>query len=190
MRFQKRSDTGRCFYISRPNNPTKDTWPKLELKWLSSSEQMRMRVSESPACKFNLSLLPHCEPRRESLCPDRYQCASLLWNLPCIQQQQQQAHWRKMCQLSQSLLIANVQKLLLSKVHRPSFSWNGSLCPLTDINVPLCADKQTSQIKRSQRMCDPPLSHLCDHSTNRVAKCQFFYTDHFCPTKFTPRKSA
>ena len=23
-----------------------------------------------------------------------------------------------------------------------------------------------------------------------VAKCQFFYTDHFCPTKFTPRKSA
>ena len=25
---------------------------------------------------------------------------------------------------------------------------------------------------------------------NRVAKCQFFYTDHFCPTKFTPRKSA
>ena len=188
MRFQKRSDTGRCFYISRPNNPTKDTWPKLELKWLSSSEQMRMRVSESPACKFNLSLLPHCEPRRESLCPDRYQCASLLWNLPCIQQQQQQAHWRKMCQLSQSLLIANVQKLLLSKVQRPSFSWNGSLCPLTDINVPLCADKQTSQIKRSQRMCDPPLSHLCDHSTNRVAKCQFFYTDHFCPTKFTPIK--
>ena len=76
--------------------------------------------------------------------------------------------------LSQSLLIANVQKLLLSKVHRASFSWNGSLCPLTDINVPLCADKQTSQIKRSQRMCDPPLSHLCDHSTNRVAKCQFF----------------
>ena len=76
------------------------------------------------------------------------------------------------------------------KYTRPSFSWNGSLCPLTDINVPLCADKQTSQIKRSQRMCDPPLSHLCDHSTNRVAKCQFFYTDHFCSTKFTPRKSA
>ena len=24
----------------------------------------------------------------------------------------------------------------------------------------------------------------------RVAKCQFFYTDHFCPTKFTPRESA
>ena len=25
---------------------------------------------------------------------------------------------------------------------------------------------------------------------HRVAKCQFFYADHFCPTKFTPRKSA
>ena len=25
---------------------------------------------------------------------------------------------------------------------------------------------------------------------DRVAKCQFFYKDHFCPTKFTPRKSA
>ena len=24
----------------------------------------------------------------------------------------------------------------------------------------------------------------------RVAKCQFFYTDNFCPTKFSPRKSA
>ena len=28
------------------------------------------------------------------------------------------------------------------------------------------------------------------NARGRVAKCQFFYTDHFCPTKFTPRKSA
>ena len=29
-----------------------------------------------------------------------------------------------------------------------------------------------------------------DGPESRVAKCQFFYTDHLCPTKFTPRKSA
>ena len=168
MRFQKRSDMGRCFYISRPNNPTKDTWPKLELKWLSSSEQMRMRVSESLACRFNLSLLPHCEPRRESLCPDRYQCASLLWNLPCIQQQQQQAHRRKMCQLSQSLLIANVQKLLLSKVHKAklflkwvSLSVDGYQC------TPLCrqADKPDKEIPKNVRPpSEPPVWPLHQQS--------------------------
>ena len=89
-RFQKRSDMARCFYISRPNNPTKDTWPKLELKTTISiwgdEDSGGERLSHQVVGLTPLSMLPHCawlvRARRDSLCSDRYQCASLLYNFP------------------------------------------------------------------------------------------------------------
>ena len=75
------------------------TW--IENDYYVAFEQMKLleeRVSESPGltppslqlCKFDIVPLvrarPHCarlvRARRDSLCSDRYQCASLLYNFP------------------------------------------------------------------------------------------------------------
>ena len=56
---------GRCFYISQPNNPTKDTWTKLELKMIISvlaDDHDDDHLSESPVCRFNPSLSFHIVP--------------------------------------------------------------------------------------------------------------------------------
>ena len=135
-RFQKRSDMARCFYISRPNNPTKDTWPKLELKTTISiwgDEDSGERLSHQVVGLTPLSMLPHCawlvRARRDSLCSDRYQCASLLYNFPLYTTPTNSSLTLTLVKYKRRLLfIILYKKWFLSLLARTSFredSWVG-----------------------------------------------------------------
>ena len=55
--------------------------------------------------------------------------------------------------------------------------------------APPLGREPSSPLGRARGSGEPCSSQTCSYHIARVAKCHFFYTDHFCPTKFTPRKS-